>query len=239
MSPSSGLRESLSTRLAARRVVADMSAKLENTTDEVCVIFHRLGPYHRARLDAAAKRMPIVALELAAESDTYAWSRVEDSPDFRRVTLKPGEGVAAALEKIRPRIVAIPGWARPQAIDALMHCARTKTPSIMMSESQWNDAPRHLLAERVKVELLKACSAAFVLGLIRRTFRLSRQEPRKRAESPDPSSGFGVLRQFSHCRTQRRCPLALGLQCFKLTPDDLSTADRGYGFPFQFPAMKG
>lgn len=164
MSPSSGLRESLSTRLAARRVVADMSAKLENTTDEVCVIFHRLGPYHRARLDAAAKRMPIVALELAAESDTYAWSRVEDSPGFRRVTLKPGEGVAAALEKIRPRIVAIPGWARPQAIDALMHCARTKTPSIMMSESQWNDAPRHLLAERVKVELLKACSAAFVGG---------------------------------------------------------------------------
>jgi len=141
-----------------------MHTKATSQKSDVCVIFHRLGPYHRARLAAAARRMPLVALELAAESDTYAWERVEDSPDFRRVTLDDGESVTEALARIRPRVVAIPGWARPQALEALAYTARHATPAIMMSESQWSDAPRQLIEERVKAELLKACSAALVGG---------------------------------------------------------------------------
>lgn len=158
------MRESLSTLSAAFRSLADMSAKVASTSGEICVIFHRLGPYHRARLAAAGKRLPIVALELAAESDTYAWTRVEDSSEFRRITLANNESVTDVLSRLKPRVVAIPGWARPQAVEALAYCARQNTPAIMMSESQWTDAPRQVIAERVKTELLKVCSAAFVGG---------------------------------------------------------------------------
>src|SRR5260370_7152483 len=55
--------------------------------NDVTILFHRFGPYHRARLRAAAQRLRITALELSAHDDTYAWAPLSGSDDFRRITL--------------------------------------------------------------------------------------------------------------------------------------------------------
>ena len=59
----------------------------------LAVLFHRIGPYHLARLAAAGARCAATALELSAVDDTYAWSRVDGAPNFERVTLFPDEDV--------------------------------------------------------------------------------------------------------------------------------------------------
>jgi hypothetical protein len=53
----------------------------------VAVLFHRIGPYHLARLRAAGARCALTAVELFAVDDTYAWSRVDGAPNFTRLTL--------------------------------------------------------------------------------------------------------------------------------------------------------
>ena len=43
----------------------------------LCVAFDTLGPYHVARLGAAARDGEVVALERTAVSSTYGWDRTD------------------------------------------------------------------------------------------------------------------------------------------------------------------
>ncbi len=140
----------------------------------VAILFDRLGPYHAARLAAAARLLPVLAVELAAESAEYAWDKVEGAGAFERLTLfpaaRPATGaetaarVVALLEERQPAAVAIPGWADALALAALGWCARSGKPAIVMSESTAHDATRHAVREWIKRTLLRGCSAALVGG---------------------------------------------------------------------------
>ena len=54
----------------------------------LAVLFHRFGPYHVARLRAAAKHGAgeILAVELCGSTAEYAWDAVP-TPDLNRVTV--------------------------------------------------------------------------------------------------------------------------------------------------------
>jgi glycosyltransferase involved in cell wall biosynthesis len=140
------------------------------------VIFHRLGPYHLARLEAAGKLMPLVALETSCVDGTYAWDFVGGSSGFERSTLFPEvdalkqskcevvRRVARALDRIEPDVVAIPGWADAAALGALDWCRRNAVASVMMSEStEWDEA-RHSCRETAKRRVVGLCAAALVGG---------------------------------------------------------------------------
>ena len=53
----------------------------------LAVIWHRLGPYHHARLRAAAQRIGLTAIEMSGEDNTNAWDKVTGSDGFRRLTI--------------------------------------------------------------------------------------------------------------------------------------------------------
>ena len=53
----------------------------------LAVIWHRLGPYHHARLRAAAQRVELTAIEMSGEDNTNAWDKVTGSDGFRRLTI--------------------------------------------------------------------------------------------------------------------------------------------------------
>ncbi len=133
----------------------------------IAYIVHRMGPYHHARLRAAAGVLDVHAIELAAESDTYAWARVEEAGGYSRVTLSvdaPADAVCARIEESRPDVVAVPGWSRPQALHALAHCLGRGIPTVLLSESQARDSSRRPLAEWVKSWVVHSADAALVGG---------------------------------------------------------------------------
>ena len=121
----------------------------------ICVLFDRLGPYHRARLNAAGALFPTVGLELSGETSDYAWEKVKGQGTFERRTLFPGEDSHArpasevarrlhkTLDEQQPAAVAIPGWSEKGALAALSWCLQAGRPAIMMSESKRSDAERH------------------------------------------------------------------------------------------------
>jgi 1,2-diacylglycerol 3-alpha-glucosyltransferase len=90
----------------------------------VAVLFHRIGPYHLARLEAAGARCGLTAVELSAVDDTYDWSQVDGAPNFTRLTLfeedvdrrsrvEVQNSVHTALALADPDVVAVPGWSLP------------------------------------------------------------------------------------------------------------------------------
>ena len=144
----------------------------------VAIIFDRLGPYHVARLKAAAGLLHVVALEVCAVSDEYAWDKIDDVSGFQRKTLfaaaegdssrqEPAgirERIEAALHEANPEAVFVPGWTSPAALAALRWCLANKRPAILMSETTAFDEPRKWYREKIKSRIVRLFSAALVGG---------------------------------------------------------------------------
>jgi glycosyltransferase involved in cell wall biosynthesis len=139
-------------------------------------MFDRLGPYHMARLSAAARRFPVTAIEVAAQSTAYAWDPVEEEAPFDRHTLFQNcasdeiptgalkQRVRDVLNGVAPDVVAIPGWATPAALSALHWCLVHKVPAVVMSETTPYDFTRHWWKEWPKQRLVQQFDAALVGG---------------------------------------------------------------------------
>jgi glycosyltransferase involved in cell wall biosynthesis len=142
----------------------------------IVVIFHRLGPYHWARLQAASREYPLLAIELSAETSEYPWDKVEAEAGFKRVTLflegdsrnatprELAKRLIACLETHPVKVVAIPGWSDKGGLTALQWCVQHKVPAVVMSEStDWDDR-RVLWKECIKRKLTGMCASALVGG---------------------------------------------------------------------------
>src|SRR5262245_377519 len=101
------------------------------------VLCERIGPYHFARLTALARQLNTLVIESFGMDSSYAWKKVTGAGGFERVTLfeqaHPGPEqqqalicrVTETLDRARPAVVAIPGWADRAALAALSWCERT------------------------------------------------------------------------------------------------------------------
>jgi len=143
---------------------------------KVAVVFHRLGPYHHARLRAAAKVCELTAIELSAVDETYAWEKVAEAVGFERITLFDDADVAEksksdlevrlveVLNQISPQVVFINGWSERAALLALSWCRQQHVPCVVMSDSTEKDEPRIWWREKVKSAIVQQCHAGFVGG---------------------------------------------------------------------------
>ena len=159
---------------------------------KVAVIFHRLGPYHFARLRAAGRQLPVVAVETSGADETYAWDLIAGADGFERVTLfgnadaqrQPAREVASrmgsSLDKILPTAVAIPGWSDAAALAALHWCGRKQVPAIVMSESTEWDEVRGSWREVVKQKIVGLFSAALVGGTPHKNYLVKLGMPAER-----------------------------------------------------------
>jgi 1,2-diacylglycerol 3-alpha-glucosyltransferase len=142
----------------------------------LAVIFHRLGPYHYARLSEAARHGPLSAIELSGVDKTYAWSPPPPPPDLERVTLLPEQDshfvspmeyvpqLESKLAAIAPAAVALPGWSDPASLAALRWCVKNSVPTILFSASTFSDTRRTWWREAAKRRIVSLCSSGLVGG---------------------------------------------------------------------------
>lgn len=150
----------------------------------IAVCFHRLGPYHHARLRAVAARpsADVWAVEFSASGGAYKWDYVPGADQFQRVTLFAHAASAArdrseatirvqqALDAIRPEVVAVSGWSQPLSLVVLRHCLRRRWPAVVMSESARDDMSRRWWREAVKRRIVQLYSGALVGGARHRQY---------------------------------------------------------------------
>src|SRR4051795_1143407 len=85
------------------------------------VVFHHIGPYHHARLNAAAERLSVTGVEWSAKGYD-AWGIAEARPRYRKISLFPKatdqfptrpelqRAFRSVLERVKPDVVAVNGW---------------------------------------------------------------------------------------------------------------------------------
>jgi 1,2-diacylglycerol 3-alpha-glucosyltransferase len=141
----------------------------------VAVIFHHIGPYHHARLNAAADRLSVTGVEWSAKGYD-AWGVAATPARYRKVSLFPEatdhypdkaelrRSFSSALEQTKPDVVAVNGWNNFGSVIAANCCLRRGIPMVVMSESSRQDESRTSWKEAIKRRIAGLYSAALVGG---------------------------------------------------------------------------
>jgi glycosyltransferase involved in cell wall biosynthesis len=144
-------------------------------TPAIAVVFHHIGPYHHARLNAAADRRSVTGFEWSAKAGD-AWGAADSPARYRKVSLfseatdqYPAKAQLqrafwSALEQAGPDVVAVNGWNNFGSLIAADCCVRRGIPMVVMSESARQDEPRTWWKEMIKRRIVALYSAALVGG---------------------------------------------------------------------------
>jgi 1,2-diacylglycerol 3-alpha-glucosyltransferase len=141
----------------------------------VAVVFHHVGPYHHARLNAAADRLAVTGIEWSARGYD-AWGSPESAAGYHKVSLfseaadrylgsrQRREAFRWALKQANPDVVAVNGWNNLGSLIAANCCVRRGIPMVVMSESARQDEARKWWKEMIKRRIVNLYSAALVGG---------------------------------------------------------------------------
>jgi glycosyltransferase involved in cell wall biosynthesis len=152
---------------------------------KVAVIFDNLGPYHIARLSAAAECCDLHVIEEWGISSDHSWGSRSQARKFTQTTLFPnsatrstprsdlGQAVLQSLDRLKPDVVAIPGWSDAGAVAALRWCCRNRVPSVLMSTSSRLQERGSKLKEVIKKRIVPLYSAGFCGGTPHRDYLVS------------------------------------------------------------------
>jgi 1,2-diacylglycerol 3-alpha-glucosyltransferase len=141
----------------------------------IAVVFHHIGPYHHARLNAAADRLAATGIEWSAKGYD-SWGAADAPACYQKISLFPEatdnhlgkselwRAFWSALEQANPDVVAVNGWNNFGSLVAADCCVRRRIPMVVMSESARQDEPRIWWKEMIKRRIVDLYSAALVGG---------------------------------------------------------------------------
>src|SRR6476620_12259789 len=127
----------------------------------VAVVFHHIGPYHHARLNAAADRLAVTGIEWSAKGHD-AWGAPDSVARYQKISLFPEatddspqksdlrRAFWSALEQTNPDIVAVNGWNNFGSLITSDCCVRHIIPLNVMSESARQEEARTWWKEMIK-----------------------------------------------------------------------------------------
>lgn len=172
----------------------------------IAIHFARLGPYHVARMEAAAEVLGpmgwhVVALEAAGKDSTYLWEKTaaRHSAFERRTVFKDRvcEEISAselkreffrALDELQPHAVAVAGWGTADARACLSWCKSNGVRAIVMSETRAADGRRVWWREWIKSRIVRKFDGALCGGESHRQYLIHLGMPEERI-----SLGYNVV----------------------------------------------
>jgi glycosyltransferase involved in cell wall biosynthesis len=160
----------------------------------IVILTQQISHYHAARYRAVTRmfdRVTVIASMNDAEFRELICSDFSQINTVVLFTCKDEYFVAlangrlwsathAALDCVRPNVVAVAGWSSPESLAAIDWAYRNDARVVMMSESQQQDGPRYRLREWVKSRLVRLCHAALVGGTRHRDYVVKLGMPRQR-----------------------------------------------------------
>ena len=143
----------------------------------VLIALHRVGPYHRVRLVAAAHAgMNLTVLQTRPLSQEYPWT-IDSTGPYELEELTGASDpeadpplplldrqLRALLDRCRPAVIVCVGWADLAYQRLLLLAQRRRIPVVIVSDSRERDEPRSIAKEWLKRQLLRGYSAALVAG---------------------------------------------------------------------------
>jgi glycosyltransferase involved in cell wall biosynthesis len=144
----------------------------------VAFIFDHFGPYHLARISAAAKvpEWDVWGIELHPKSRTYAWDSSKAAFGFHKISL-PNVGLTGSAERFAllphlegalasclPDVVFVNGWGDFMSLETIRWAKKQGVRLAVMSETRRVDGERSWWGEWVKSRIVSICDAGFCGG---------------------------------------------------------------------------
>jgi 1,2-diacylglycerol 3-alpha-glucosyltransferase len=165
--------------------------------------FARFGPYHLARLRAAAAELgplgwEVIGLQTASLDTTYDWresigdSVANGEGTDRVLTIFPGRvyeeistgeclrQLFVCLSDLAPDVLAVPGWGTLDACLSLAWCRIKGARAVIMSETREVDGRRRWPRESIKAMLVRQACGALVGGEAHRDYLIKLGIPASR-----------------------------------------------------------
>jgi glycosyltransferase involved in cell wall biosynthesis len=145
---------------------------------KVVFVFDHLGPYHLARISAAAKvpEWDVWGIELHPKSRTYAWESSKAAFGFHKISL-PNLGLSGSAERFAllphlegalasclPDVVFVNGWGDFMSLETIRWAKKQGVRLVVMSETRRVDGERSWWGEWVKSRIVSICDAGFCGG---------------------------------------------------------------------------
>ena len=145
---------------------------------KILFVWEKFGPYHMDRCEACVQALgaeyEILGIEIASHSVTYGWAPSGPGQHFAKRTLFPGKSngdlsrwryfaalFSAALGS-RAEFVFLCGYQFPPVFFTALLLRLMGRKLVVMQDSKFDDKPRRLLGEWLKVLLYSPYAAAFV-----------------------------------------------------------------------------
>src|SRR3954469_22869908 len=104
--------------------------------ETACWLLPDLGHYHHPRIQAAAAAGPVPAyVPGIPDRPGVGQFRYVPGADARYDVVRVQDSVRASLDRLRPSVVFLNGWAERGALAGLRWCMRSGTPAVVMSGS--------------------------------------------------------------------------------------------------------
>ena len=145
---------------------------------KVAFVFDHFGPYHLARISAAAKvpEWDVWGIELHPKSRTYAWESSKAAFGFHKISL-PNVGLSGSAERFAllphleealasclPDVVFVNGWGDFMSLETIRWAKKQGVRLVVMSETRRVDGERAWWGEWVKSRIVSLCDAGLCGG---------------------------------------------------------------------------
>jgi 1,2-diacylglycerol 3-alpha-glucosyltransferase len=145
------------------------------TAPSIALIHTQYGPYHLARLRSlqSVYSGSVHAIQLARYDNQRDWivHDVSDILNLANGTLEQqpskvlSRQLVDLLNKLNPSVIVIAGYRYAPMRAAFRWARQQNQKTVLLSDSQWCDRPRHPIKEWLKSQWIKKhCDAAFVSG---------------------------------------------------------------------------
>ncbi|MEA5620806.1 glycosyltransferase family 4 protein [Cronbergia sp. UHCC 0137] len=148
---------------------------------KIAILFANYGPYHIARVSSAydackSKGWTVFGIELARSGEEYPWQTTLNNIPFEIITVCKTssyektptlfliQNLFKVLSTNKPDAIAIAGYSEPAMIAAFLWGRLNRKTLILLSESKEDDAPRNLIKEWLKRQIIQNYNAAVVGG---------------------------------------------------------------------------
>jgi 1,2-diacylglycerol 3-alpha-glucosyltransferase len=150
---------------------------------KVAIIFHQIGPYHHARLNAIGRSLDIVGIQWS-ERQIYSWGDASNISLYKKISLfnythwnthnclSLFYRLFKVLKSIRPNLMVINGWNDFGSLISIYCCWLRNISIIIMSESHEKDEVRKWWKEAIKAWILNFASGVLVGGKAHREYLL-------------------------------------------------------------------
>lgn len=139
----------------------------------LAIVFDNFGPYHVARMAAAAQYCDVFAVEVSPRNSEYAWESPDLPENLQYISLSTGTGDASdaaallrtfdtLLTPLALDCIAVPGWSSVAALALTQWCVKRDIPVVCMSETNGWDFARSWPTELVKKGVVGHFSSALV-----------------------------------------------------------------------------